>query len=111
MLAALLNLGFAGGQAAAPQPEVTTSTGGGKSRRYPRRVMVRGRLYVVRSALEERQLLQAVLDRAREAAPASPAEVRQQVRIQRRLKQAEDEEAQWMARLREIDDELLLLVD
>lgn len=116
MLALLLNLGFAGGGPAVEPPPATT-TGGGKSRRkYPRRVMAHGKLYTVRNPEEERQLLQALMDRAKtlaavSAEPEEVAQVRRRIKtIERRVKAVDDSEAQWLRRLREIDEELLLLL-
>lgn len=101
-----------------PAPAATTTTtGGGKSRRkYPRRIMAHGKLYTVRNPEEERQLLQALMDRAKTLAAVSPepteiAAVRKRIRaIERRVKAVDDSEAQWLRRLREIDEELLLLL-
>jgi len=78
--------------------------------------MVDGRVYAVRSPEEERQLLQALMDRAKTLAAVSPepeevAAVRRKIRtIERRVKAVDDSEAQWLRRLREIDEELLLLM-
>lgn len=98
-----------------PAPVATTTSGGGKSKRYPRRVMLRGRLYTVRNPREERELLQAALDRAKTlAAIAEPQEAaeakRTALRFAKRAKAVEREESQWLARLRQIDEELLLLL-
>lgn len=99
----------------APPPATTSTGGGGKSKRYPRRVMLRGRLYTVRNPREERELLQAALDRAKTlAAIAEPQEAadakRTALRFAKRTKAVEREESQWLARLRQIDEELLLLL-
>ncbi len=78
--------------------------------------MVDGRLYSVRNAEEERQLLQAMLDRAKVLAEISPepVEVKQAKKralsIQKRMKAVDDTEARWLQRLRQIDEELLLLM-
>jgi len=99
-----------------PPPAATTSGGGGRKRKYPRRVMAYGKLYTVRNPDEERQLLQALVDRAKTLAAISPepdevAAVRRRIRtIERRVKAVDDSEAQWLRRLREIDEELLLLL-
>ena len=101
------------------------TTGGGSSRektkrrsRYPRRVVIDGAVYWVNNADEERRLLQAMAERAREQAQIAEAlgdtELaetvrRKSVRIQRRVRKADDREAEWLARLRDEDDELLIL--
>ena len=104
-------------EGAPPAPAATTTTGGGKSRRkYPRRIMAHGKLYTVRNPEEERQLLLALMDRAKtlaavSAEPEEIAAVRRRIKtIERRVKAVDDSEAQWLRRLREIDEELLLLL-
>lgn len=70
MLAALLNLGFAGGQAAAPQPEQETVLQGGHY--WPD---VEPQDWRQRSHDERRRILERIISGAREA----PAEVREEV--------------------------------
>ncbi len=99
----------------APPPTTTTVGGGGrkrKSRKYPRRAMVQGILYTVRSLEEEMALVQAMLDRAEyqdavsvEASTAEPVKV-----LRRRLKRVESEHQKWLAKLRAADEEILLLL-
>ena len=92
--------------------------GGGRSkyrRRYPRWAQIDGKRYRVNSPEEERQLLQAMLDRARTVeATGTHAEAQQaikrQVRLKTRIKKVDDSEAQWLERLREMDEELLVLM-
>lgn len=106
------------GETPEPTPEVVTQTGGGKKKRYsryPRRILMDGRLYTAHSAEDERQLLQAFLDRARETAASEPPEIaaetiKRAVRIQKRIEKAAEREAQWMRRLQEMDEELLILL-
>lgn len=100
-----------------PTPEVVTSGGGKKKRyaRYPRRILMDGRLYTAHSAEDERRLLQAFLDRARETAASEPPEIaaetmKRAVRIQKRIEKAAERETQWMRRLQEMDEELLILL-
>ena len=122
MLGWALNLGFAGSGAAAPVV-VETSTGGGIGKRrskYPRRVLIGGNLVWVRSASEERELiaqyiarLEAQAERLTEqqAPPAKVARARVAiVKAARRLEKVDDREAQWLARLQDEDEEILLLL-
>ena len=86
-----------------------------RGRKYPRWVVIDGQRFRVNSPEEERQLLLAMLDRAKEVeATAAPAEAKQArkriIRIEKRVKAVDDSEAQWMQRLREMDEELLLLI-
>jgi len=94
--------------------------GGGSSkkrRKYPRWVLVGDARARVNSPEEERQLLTAMMDRAETQVieAETPAEVKQAnarvVRIQKRIEKVDDREAQWLRRLREMDEEILLLVD
>ncbi len=95
-----------------------TTTGGGKSKRrrhYPRWVVIDGKRFRVNSPEEERALLMAMLDRARaiEATGSFPEVAkakRRAVRIQKRIESVDDSEAQWLARLRELDEELIFLL-
>ena len=96
---------------------VIAAIGGGKSRRkkYPRRIMVHGRLYNARNANEEREILRTALERAKILVeleePAKAEAIKQStIQIVKRLKQVDNTEAQWLQRLREIDEELLLLI-
>lgn len=125
MLALLLNLGFAGGGPAVTPPVVEeTETGGGKSRRkqgrkYPRWVVINGQKFRVNNADEERQLLQAMQERADVAAKTAEAlgdkklakeAKKRAIRIEARQKQVDDREQEWLARLREEDEELLVML-
>ena len=103
-----------------------TTEGGGKSKRrkalerrkYPRWVVINGQRYRVNSPEEERQLLQAMLDRAQEqvqqaedAGKEPPKQAKKQARLlARRIEKAEDAEAAWLRRLREMDEELIILL-
>lgn len=94
------------------------ATGGGRSKRrrqYPRWVQIEGRRFRVNSPEEERRLLMALMERARavEATGTHPevrAAARRVIKIQRRLKTVDDSEAQWLRRLQEMDEELLLFL-
>ena len=111
MLAWILNLGFAAGGVASD-----VETGGGRSKRcrqYPRWVQIEGRRFRVNSPEEERRLLMALMERARavEATGTHPeVQARRVIKIQRRLKTVDDSEAQWLRRLQEMDEELLLFL-
>lgn len=99
----------------APPPTTTTVGGGGrkrKSRKYPRRAMVQGILYTVRSLEEEMALVQAMLDRAeyQDAVSAEPATAEPVKALRRRLKRVESEHQKWLAKLRAADEEILLLL-
>lgn len=77
--------------------------------------MVHGRLYNARNANEEREILRTALERAKILVeleePAKAEAIKQStVQIVKRLKQVDNTEAQWLQRLREIDEELLLLI-
>lgn len=87
----------------------TVTTGGGR-KRYPKRVMVKGRLYTVKSWDEELQLLQASIDRIeyQSAIENLPESIAQPIR--KRLKKVESEHQKWVKQMRAIDDELLLLL-
>lgn len=114
----LMNLGFAAGAVTAEV--VTPDAGAGSSKRkrqrkYPRWVVIEGQRFRVNSPEEERALLQAMLERAQtqaEAAPPAQAKVatRKAIRIAKRLETVDDSEAMWLQRLREMDEELLILV-
>lgn len=114
MLAWLVNLGFAGGGTVTPAATPTIVAGGFSKRRkpYPRKVMVRGTVYTVRSWAEELSLLQAALDRAeyQDAVSVAPETAKPVEVIKRRLKRVESEHQRWLKRLREADEELLILL-
>ena len=74
--------------------------------------MVRGILATVRNLEEEMALVQAMLDRAEyhdavsvEVATAEPVKA-----LKRRLKRVESERDKWLAKLRQADEELILLL-
>lgn len=98
--------------------EAALKVAGGRSkyrRRYPRWVQVDGERYRVNSPEEERQLLQALLDRARTIeATGTHAEaqqaIRRQVRLKTRIEKVDDSETQWLEALRAADEEILLLM-
>jgi len=86
---------------------------------YPRRVMIDGKLYLVANAEEERALLRQWRDRvereammlALEGAPQkkiAKAKVRV-VRAEKRLEEASSREDDWIAKLREEDEEILMI--
>ena len=125
MLAWVLNLGFAASPGEAVAEVATTPAGGGKGygrrrSRYPRRVYIEGRLYVVQNAEEERRLLREWQERveaealalALEDAPkAEIAKARVKVvRAARRLEQVDDREDDWISRLRREDEEILAVL-
>ena len=119
--------GIAWGEAVEPEPEAPTAPDGGgrgakqyAKRKYPRKVVIDGRAYTVQSAAEERELLRAYRDRleadalrlALEEAPkraVAQAKVRV-IRAQRRLDEVDDREDAWMRRLRDEDEELLIIL-
>lgn len=103
---------------------ITLHTGGGRGakrrNKYPRRIMVDGEMFTVRSAAEERQILamhladveaqalQLVQDEAPEREIAK-ARVKV-IRAVRRLEETDDREAQWLDRLRREDEEILAVL-
>ena len=104
-------------------PVVETEVkGGGKKRhrsKYPRRVMIDGVLHWVRNAEEERQLLQAMADRAKDAAKVAEAlgdeklakQARKKaVKIARRREAVDTREDDWLARLLDEDEEILMVL-
>lgn len=109
-------------QAVTPTPAPTTRGGGiGKHRRYkyPRRIMVHGRVHTVRNADEERQILRAMLERAQLALeyadavndkPAVEQAKKRIVRIRKGLSAAEEARRMWLRRLLDEDEEILLAV-
>lgn len=121
----LMNLDFAASGADAPAVvEPTTPDGGGRGAkgrgRYPRRVIIGGRVYWVKNAEEERRLLadyiasleahKARLEE-RKAPETSVAKARVAiVRAERRLEKVDDREARWHAKLKDEDEEILLLL-
>ena len=104
----------------------TPATGGGKSKyrksarsKYPRRVMVDGVLHWVRNANEERQLLQALADRAETAAklavalddkPLAKRINKRTATIAKRMEAVDDRESDWLRQLIEEDDEILMMM-
>lgn len=99
--------------------ETTAAEGGGKSKRkrqYPRWVVIDGQRFRVNSPAEERALLEAMLDRARSVEatgshPEAKAATKRIRRIIKRIEKVPDAEAMWVQRLRDMDEELILLVD
>jgi hypothetical protein len=96
-------------------PQVTVTPGGGRRRRYagyPRRVLIDGKLYTVKSAEEERELLRQWRERLLRAAPDElPKSARITVkRIERRLLDADDRASDWHRQLMQQDEELLALL-
>ena len=102
---------------------VSTTTAGAPSRRrgrYPRRVVIDGVTYWANSAAHERQLLEA--HRSKVEADAlvlaitnAPADVvaKAKVKVKRaaaRVAQVDTREDEWMQRLRDEDDEILLVL-
>lgn len=98
--------------------ETPAQEGGGKSKRrrkYPRWVMIEGQRFRVNSPEEERALLLAMMERAREIeATGTPPEVQQAKktlrRIKKRLPKVAQSEDDWTRQLKDMDEELLLLV-
>lgn len=98
---------------------VTEGAGKSRKKKYPRRVMIDGVLHWVRNAEEERQLLQAVIDRARDAAKTAEAlndvelaakiKVRA-VKIEKRLAKVDARADEWRQQLLNEDEEILLLM-
>ncbi len=103
--------------------------GGGKFKgkrgrdRYPRRVFIEGKSYWVKNADEERALLaayQARLEAEKEKletvapTPVVAEKVRKAAikiaRVERRIEKTATREAEWLERLRQEDDEILLMV-
>lgn len=74
--------------------------------------MVRGQMFTVRNWEEELSLLQAALDRAQYQAAVTPSiELEKPIpRLQRRLKKVESERDRWLKRLKQADEELILLL-
>jgi len=105
----------------APPVPVTTKAGGighGKKQRYPKRVSVDGRIYVVKSVAEERELLEELAARAREQAAIlkalgdkeTAARVEKKATIvQQRVDATAIAYAAWMAKLLQDDEEILLI--
>jgi hypothetical protein len=95
--------------------------GGGKSkqgRHYPRWVVVNGQRYYVNNAEEERRLLRLLQEKTEEAAKIAAAlgdetlakqATKRAVRIEKRQKTVDDREAEWLQRLQDEDEELLVL--
>ena len=100
-----------------PEPVPTKKRAAGGRSRYPRRVYVGGRQYWVQNAEEERRLLlkhQRELERKADDAtsqPAAQAAARSAaVKISRRVEAVDTREQDWLARLRDEDDEILLVL-
>lgn len=109
------------GKTAQVVADVSVPDGGGRGQkasrrlRYPRRIMVDGRLYIVSSPEEERQLLESLAHRALVEAeevertqPVQAAKKRRLAkRIQRRVEKAEDASQRWQEFLEQEDEEIL----
>jgi len=94
--------------------------GVGKRRRYPRWVIIDGQRYRVENANQERQLLQAMADRANDNAKLAEAlgdsEVaavarKRAIRVKARLPEVDNREAEWMAQLIAEDEEIISLLN
>lgn len=87
-------------------------------RRYPRRVMVDGQVFIVNNAIEERELLLRLAAGAAEDAQileqAQPkvAQKKRRIvrRLERRIRQTFDAEAAWQEFLASEDEEILLVL-
>ena len=108
-----------------PTPDAAPGGGpGGKKRRrtsrYPRWILIDGKRIQVANAQEERRLLEAYQARleaekaaleAQDAPQAKIAPLRVKVaRTERRIDEADEREAEWKAKLRRIDSELVLML-
>jgi hypothetical protein len=106
----------------APPVPVTTKPGGighGRKSKYPKRVTVNGKVYTVRSVAEERRLLEEMASQTREHATilkalgdevsAKRAE-KKAVAVQARIDDVAVAYEQWLAKLRQDDEEILLLL-
>lgn len=109
------------GEVASTKPDgAPGKRGKGGKRKYPRRIVIEGRVYTVKSAEEERELLRQWQERveaealrlALEGAPKQTvAKARVKVvRAQRRVEEADNRESEWIARLMDEDEEILLLL-
>lgn len=104
----------------AGRPDGAPGKGGKRKSKYPRRVYIEGQLYTVKSAEEERELLRQWQERveaealrlALEGAPKQTiarAKVKV-VRAARRVEEVDNREAEWIARLMDEDEEILILL-
>jgi len=106
----------------APPVPVTTKAGGighKKKSKYPKRVYVNGKVYTVRTVAEERRLLEELAAQNREQAAilkalgdevsAKRAE-KKAVAVQARVDTVAIAHEKWLAKLRQDDEELLLLL-
>ena len=118
MLGWALNLGFAASETAAVAATVTA--GVGKKRRYPRWVLINGKRHRVESAEQERQLLQAMADRANDDAKLAEAlgdtqiaqvARKRAIRIRKRIPEVQNREAEWLAQLIAEDEEIIALLN
>jgi hypothetical protein len=83
--------------------------------RYPRRVVIDGKVYWVNSPQEERDLLELLLASAKEevaeAAPAQRPRKRVVVkRLETRLEKVEEQEEAWLRYLRDRDEEIIAIL-
>ena len=89
--------------------------GGARGSKYPKRVTVDGRFYTVRSRAEELELLRQLTEKANDQAAIAKAlgdEVlaRRIIKKAKRLETKIDARADWLARLLQEDEEILLLL-
>jgi len=114
---------YEGISAIPPAPPVPVAKPGGighgKKAKYPKRVSVNGKVYTVRSVAEERRLLEELAAQNREQAASLKAlgdEVsakraeKKAVAVQARVDTVAIAHEQWLAKLRQDDEELLLLL-
>ena len=108
-------------EGAAAVVEVDTAGGGAsrRARKYPRWVVINGQRFRVWNAEEERQLLQAMAERAEVAAktaealgdkPLAKEALRRKVRIEKRIATVDDREQEWLRRLMDEDEEILTIL-
>lgn len=113
---------YEGISAIPPAPVPVAKPGGighGKKPKYPKRVSVNGKVYTVRSVAEERRLLEELAAQNREQAAilkalgdevsAKRAE-KKAVAVQARVDTVAIAHEQWLAKLRQDDEEILLLL-
>jgi len=113
---------YEGISAIPPAPPVPVAKPGGighgKKQRYPKRVSVDGRIYVVKSVAEERELLEEIAAKTRAQAAIlkalgdkeTAARVEKKATIvQRRVDATAIAYAAWMAKLLQDDEEILLI--
>ena len=105
----------------APVPDQAPAGGGRPRRRYPRRISIDGKLYWVRNPEEERALLKAHEEAAREALAREteqhgPTSVeakraaRRIVVIEKRIAAVDGRESEWEQFLRQEDEELVAIL-